>query len=123
MTTSISKTLTSDEQIFKDLVWSPAIKAGELALESAVPFFALPVINIVERGVIDQLSGWVFEQVVLLIDVTVIKLANIEHQEAYDKASLELKVIAVDKGINSDEFKIARDAARLALSKFTNIAA
>ena len=115
------KPLTTAEQVFKDLVWTPAILAGELALEDAVPFFALPGIRTIEEGLINIFTDWLYNQFVLLVDVTAIRLVNAEHQAEYDKASLELKIIAIDKGIDSDEFKKAREAAKLALSKFTNI--
>lgn len=119
MTNVAYKPLSAAERIFKDLIWTPGVLAGELAIEGAVPFFALPVIKNIEEGVVNALSDWFFNQFILLIDVTAIRLVNAAHQAAYDSASLQLKVIAYDNGIDSDEFKKARDAAKLALSKFT----
>lgn len=123
MTTTAYKTLTTVEQVFKDLVWNPAIKAGEIALEGEVPFFALPVISSIEEGAINIITDWLYNQLVLLVDVAAIRLVNAAHQEAYDEASERLKIIAIDKGIDSDEFKKAREQAKIEMSKFTNIAA
>lgn len=123
MTNVAYRPLTTIEQVFKDLVWTPGIRAGELALEGAVPFFALPLVSEAEEGLINILADWLYNQFILLVDITSIKLLNAEHQAAYDKASLQLKIIAIDKGVNSDDFKKAREVAKLAFSKFTNIAA
>lgn len=119
MTTSAYKPLTAAEQIFKDLVWDPGIKTGELALEGVVPFFALPVVSTLEEGVINELSDWLYNQFVLLVDVTTIRLVNTILQAAYEDSSIGLAVLAQEKGIDSDEFKTARIQALADLSSFT----
>ncbi len=113
--------LSTAEQIFKDLIWDPGIKAGELALEGAVPFLALPVVSGLEEFVIKELSDWMFNNFILLIDLTAIKLVNAEHQAAFDKAAVDLKIIAYDKGIDSPEFKAAREDAKATLNKYVRI--
>lgn len=123
MTDSAYTPLTNAEQIFYDLVWSPMIAAGEKALETEVPFFAAPVISTLEEGIINDASKWVYQQVVLFIDIEMIKLVNAAHQTAYDSASLQLKVIAIDDGITSPQYATARTAAMLALSQFTRFGA
>lgn len=119
MGTVAYKPLTIAEQVFKDLVWTPGLLAGELTLEGAVPFFNIPVLKDLERGIIEELSDWLYSQLCLLVDVNAIRLVNAAHQTAYLSASLRLKVLAMDHGLDSKEFKYARDAARLALSEFT----
>lgn len=119
MTTEANRPLTNAENIFKTLVWDPIILSGETYLFANVPFLNLPVINQIDRGILNLAADWLFEQIRTLVDVTAIKLVNHDHQVAYDDASIQLMVIAHDKGINSDEFTKARDAAKVALSKFT----
>lgn len=121
MTDSAYKGLTEIEQIFKSLVWDNAIKAGQVALVGAVPFFGLPVINTITNWFIGIVTNWIYKIIVLFIDIEAIKLVNAVHQAQYDAASVRLKIIAIDRGINSDEFKKARDEAKAALSKLTNI--
>lgn len=123
MSTTAFRSLTAAEQIFHDLIWMPALKAGETVLEGWAPLLALPVLKQVDEFVIEQVAEYLFSQLVTLIDVTAIRLVNAEHQVAYDQASLKLKVIAHDQGINSDAFKAARDDAKKALSQFVRFGA
>lgn len=111
--------LSQAEQIFKELVWDELTLAGEVALETSLPFLKLPVLNQLERGIIGLTSGWVFNQLTLFTDVTAIQLSNDVHQAAYEKASVTLGIIAHDYGPDSKEYQNARDAARTALSIFT----
>ncbi len=117
------KNLSTGEKIFKDLIWNPIIKAGEVALAVHVPFLALPVIKQLDEYLIENLTDWVFKQVVLFIDISAIQLVNEVHQHEYEKLSIGLKIIAHDKGVDSNEFKDARERAKLALSKFTRFGA
>lgn len=118
MTTVAFKALTLAEQIFYDLVWHPGIRAGELALEGSVPFFALPVIRNVEEEVIDLLSDYLFRQFATFVDVSAIRLVNTKHQREFDLAATKLKILAHSKGIDSPEFKQAREDAKIVLSQF-----
>lgn len=120
MSDSAFRKLTLIEQMFKDLIWDPGIRAGQISLEGELPFFALPGIKQIEEGVIRELSDWVFYQFVLSVDLAAIKLVNHEHQSAYDSASEHLSIVAIEKGIDSDEFKKAREDAKIALSRFTH---
>lgn len=123
MTTSAFPALTEAEQVFKDLLWTPMITAGENWLEVEVPFLELPVIKQLDEAVINEITDALFNYVILVIDVTAIKLVNTIHQSAYDTASLKLRVIAQNEGINSDAYKQAREAELAAQSTWTNIAA
>lgn len=118
MTTSAFRPLTAVEQVFKDLVWTPAIKLGEVALEGWVPALALPVIKEVDEYVIEQIADYLFNQIVLIVDLTAIKLVNAAHQSAFDTASLHLKIILIEKGVTSPEYQKAKEDAKKALSKF-----
>lgn len=119
MTTSAYSALTQAQQIFYDLVWTPAITAGETYLEGVAPVLAAPVVKQITEGGIKAITDWVYSKLVLVMDVTAIKLVNSAHQTAYDAASLELAVVAQEKGINSSEYIAARTSALAALSSFT----
>ncbi len=107
MTTQVNPDLAAAEQIFYNLVWKPAIIFGEAALEGAVPALALPLIKQLDETTINALSDWLFGQFCLMIDCTAITLLNSTHQLAYDDASLRLKVVETEKGIDSPEYKKA----------------
>lgn len=121
MTDSAFPTLTTDEQIFHDLVWIPMLTAGETWLEGAVPVLALPVIKQVDEAALGAIARWLFNQLVLIVDITAIKLVNAAHQSAYDSASLQLKIVSEESGVNSDAYRQAQAKALSALSAFTNM--
>lgn len=107
------------EQVFKDLVWNPGVKALEIQLDTAIPILNIPVVHQLEEGLIEMVGNLIFSTLVMVVDVEAIRLVNDEHQAAYTDAALKLRVIGHDKGIDSDEFKKARDDAKADLSRFT----
>lgn len=117
------KPLTEAEKLFKELVWNPGVALGEKALEGYVPFFTLPVIRSLEEGTINLISDWLYSQFVLAIDITAIKFVNAEHQAAYEKASLQLKIIAHESGVDSDAFRKATEDAKASLASFVHFGA
>lgn len=121
MTTSVDQTLTQIEQVFKDLVWDPMIKAGESWLEVNVPFFALPVIKQVEEETVKLATDALYKQIVLIVDVTAIRLKNSAHQSAYESASIAVVIAAQTNGVESPEYAKAKEDALAALSKFAAI--
>jgi hypothetical protein len=119
MTTSVNQSLTSAETIFYNLIWTPMITAGENYIEGEIPFLDLPVIKQLDEATITLITDAIFNQIILLIDVSAIQLINAEHQSAYDAASEQLVIIAQEKGITSSEFLQAQAAALVAMSQFT----
>lgn len=119
MSTQTNPSLSAAEDIFKHLVWDPVVESGMVYLFAQAPFLDAPIIGTINRAVIKKVSGWFFLQIRLFIDITGVRLINNEYQTAFEKASVVLKIIAHDKGIDSNEFKAARENAKAALSKFT----
>lgn len=101
--------IDSVSPIFKSLVWDVMIKS---AVGKAIALLALSptgfVANIVATLLI-KFSDWLYPIFEKAIKVGEIKLSNEIHQRAYEKAQYKLKVIAIEKGIDSDEFKKQRD--------------
>lgn len=117
MTTSVNPTLTTAEYIFKDLVWTPMIIAGETWLNVEVPILNVPIIHQAEEIAEDDISDDIFNAIILFVDITYLKLKNSSAQSAYESASENLFVIYTESGVNSSEYKTARDAARIDLGK------
>ena len=113
--------LSQAEQIFKNIIWTPMIKAGETWLETEVPFLAFPVVKELDEIAIQAITDWTFSQIVLIVDIAAIRLVNTAHQAAYDAASEKLVVVAQEKGIGSDEYKAAQSQALSDLARFTHI--
>jgi len=122
LTTSAFPILTSVEQVFYDLIWTPMFTAGENWLEVEVPLLDLPIVKQLDEAGLKVLSDAIFQQLTLFIDVSAIKLVNAARQNAYDNASLQLKIVAQTNGINSDAYKAQLASTLAAMSKFTDIA-
>jgi hypothetical protein len=112
------KKLGLAEAIFKDLIWDNLIRAGKAALFSAAPWMSVwplgPMINLL----IDMFTDKLYEGLRLAIDLEAIVFVNEAHRRAYDKAAVTLKILAQEKGIDSPEFKNAKEYAKADLSKF-----
>lgn len=96
--------------IFKSLVWDAMIKSAvgkTIALLSLSPtgFFAI----IISQALISFTNWWLYPIFEKTIKVGDIKLSNEIHQRAYEKASYKLKIIAIENGVNSNEFKKQRE--------------
>lgn len=118
MTESAYKSLSLTEQLFKDLVYLPGVKAMEIYLEAQVPVLRFPLLKSIFEYVVEGVSDRVFQALVLAVDVTAIQLVNAAHQSAFEDAVLKLRVIAEESGADSEAFKTAREEAKLALSRF-----
>jgi hypothetical protein len=102
---------------FKDLVWDVLVRALITKLLAAVPWLVGPLGGI--AGLIIGLVGdMLYNLITQYIEFSSIAIRNLEHRRAFDAASVKLKILARDKGIDSEEFKKARDEQRKALSAF-----
>lgn len=123
MTTSAFKPLTEAEQVFKDLVWGPLILAGQSALIAVeAPVTGIPIVGWIlttaEKEAISLIGDFLFNQLILFIDVTAIKFVNAAHQAKFDDLSEKLEVIATDYGATSPEYLKARDNEAQAFANF-----
>jgi hypothetical protein len=116
MTDSVFQPLTTAEKIFKDLIWDPMVKTGEVWLEGAVPILALPGVKQLSESELESLTDWAFHQVVLLVDMGMLRLKNAEHERAYRDSSMKLLQVAQAHGPDSDEFKKANEDEKAALA-------
>lgn len=117
----MSETIPDTElyaKIFKQLLWDRATDAAIVSLFAAQPWMNIWPIAPIIKAIIRKISENLYEKIYLFVDMTEIRLANHAHEIAYKEVSLKLAVIAHDKGIESNEFKIAREAAKKSLSVF-----
>lgn len=110
---------TTAENIFRQLVWDPVVAAGLAAFFIDFPFLNLPVIRPLISWAAQGFAGWLFDQLRLLTDVTAIQIANSLHQDAFEAASLRLKIVALDEGVESPAYAQALSIAKQTLSQFT----
>lgn len=123
MTTSAYKPLTDAENAFKIIVWTPLIKLGEVALtgvESTIPVIDLPIFQDLEDDAINAITDALFNQLVLFIDVTAIKLVNAELQSKWATASESLALIAQEQGVTSIVYQTALSLAASDFAAFVH---
>lgn len=105
---------------FKELVWDAVVKAVLQKLFVAVPLLGWGPIGYVISHFAVKYSDEIYAAVKMFIVVEAITLRNKSFEQAYNKASVKLHIVAKTDGIDSVSFKEARDADKKALSKFVN---
>ncbi len=106
------------EDLFKDLVWDNLVKAAMTKMFVAVPFLAWgPIGGIIEHLFI-KFAGKLYDVLKLELDVKSMVFKNKRLEKEFNRASVKLKIIARDKGINSEEFKKQRDLHKKQLADF-----
>lgn len=112
MTESVNPVLSQVEDLIERGLFAPLVDAEMTAL--GINFWPLNVI-------VHKIFDGFYAKLNMFADVGAIKIFNAEHAKALTSADVTLKIIALDKGINSDEYKNARENALLALSRYTRI--
>lgn len=120
MTDQVNPTLQKIEDIFKSYVWDLILKAGLSALFVDVPVLGLPVIKQTIIFVVTTITDYFYKYLKLYVDFGAITFLNDAHEKAYETASLNLKLVAIDHGVDSDEFKAAREKAKDSLASFVH---
>jgi hypothetical protein len=121
MTTQINKPIATAENLFKDLVWSSAIKSAEAALFSEIPWLSIWPLGPIISFTITQYANKLFEGIRLAIDMEAIVLINDKNKSEFTDAALKLKIIAEESGTDSPEFIEARNDAAKKLSQFVHV--
>lgn len=106
------------EDLFKSFVWDKLVELVVQRIFFELPFLAWGPLGAITKIAIVFFSDKLYVHIKLCVDMNVISFMNREHQQAYDRAGVELKIIAMQKGIESPEFKEAREKAKHNLSKF-----
>lgn len=94
------------------------IEAELVSLCAANPWMSVWPVRQILNGIAQMVTNKIFGKLRLVVDMGAISFVNQEHKAAFDKAAVTLKIIAQDKGIESDEYKRAREDAKTALSRF-----
>lgn len=109
--------------IFKEFVWDAVVALAVKQLFTLVPFLAWGPIGVVVGWIAGLLADQLYKALKLFVDMNLIPLKNEKHRKAFDDAGVKLKIIAKGSGIDSAEFKGARDAHKKALAEFVKFAA
>lgn len=104
--------------LFKDLVWNALVKAALSKLFAAVPLLGWGPIGFVITWIATRYADELYDGIKLFINIELIAFRNKEFEKMYANASVKLKIIAKDHGIESEEFKNARVQNRKSLEDF-----
>lgn len=93
-------------------------EVGLNALFSWQPWLGVWPLGPIIRGMTELLCSKLFKYIRLVIDLKIIKFTNERNQAAFDRSMVTLKAMARGYGIESEEFKTARENAKATFSDF-----
>lgn len=106
------------EDLVKVLLWDVLVKAALQRLFLLVPLLGWGPIGMVVSHYAFKLTDFMYEQMADYISITIIAARNKKFESEFNKAAINLKLIAMQKGIQSDEYRSAREQHKKALSDF-----
>lgn len=118
MSNTVNPTLEFAQQSFKSLVWDGVIDASLSALFVQAPYLNVWPLRQIITGISRLATDKVFAMLKLTVDLQAIVFLNTHHKAAFDNAFVKLKILARDKGIDSPEFKKAKEDAKIDLARF-----
>lgn len=122
MTEQVNPQIGQIENLFKETVWDAGVEAALTSLFVAAPWMNVWPLRSIVRGLTLMLTNRLFSMLRLVIDLQVIQLLNSEHKQAFAREAVKLRIIAIDKGLNSPEYKRAKEDAKASLSRFIQFA-
>ena len=110
------------DQLFRSLVWDNLVKAAIKRVFMAVPFLAIGPLGVITKFIIIKIANKIYEVLKETVDLQLIVFKNYRLKKEFDRASVMLKIIAQGKGVDSNEFKDAREIHKKRLSNFVRFA-
>jgi hypothetical protein len=107
---------------FKELVFDAVVKAGIARLFTALPFLGWGPIGIIVSWALTLLADRLYEALSLAIEMEKISIRNEQSRKAYDRALVVLRIVAREKGLESEEFRRSKNEAKEALSRLVRMA-
>jgi hypothetical protein len=111
------------EKILKDLFWDALVQLALKKLFQLIPWLGWGPLGILVSWVVGHFADLAFEALVQYVDHTSIAFRNAAMHRAYVTASLDLRKLAHEKGIDSEDFRLAREEHKKRLSEFVQWAA
>jgi len=103
---------------FKSLIWDSLVKAALVKLFVAFPFLNIWPLSWFIKYFSEKYSDQLYVMIEKFVDVSAIVLKNETAKNEYNVQSVKLLIIAREKGIDSKEFKDAREIAKTKLAAF-----
>jgi len=120
MTDSVNPTILKVETVFKNLIWDNVSEAALISFFASNPAWAVWPLQPILRSLFSLFANRLFDGLRLSVDLSAILIMNSVAKQEYDKSLVRLKIIAHDRGIDSEEFKKEKALAKIALAKFVS---
>lgn len=121
MTEVVTPGLGRIEDLLEDLVWDNLVEAALAALAVAAPWTKWPIVGPVVRYIVRRIADKLFSLARLTFDFQAIRFLDNKAQREFDTAAVKLKIIAYKRGVESEEFKKAREDAKAAFAEFVRL--
>jgi len=108
--------------LFKQLVWDNIVEAVVARIFLSIPALGWGPLGVIVSFVVSLIATKLYEVLKLSINLQMIVFQNAAHLKAYVEASSKLREIAQSKGIDSAEFRSARNEDKKRLSEFVQFA-
>ena len=118
MSESVNPGVDRVQNAINDLLWEPLTEAALVALFAEVPVLAVWPLKQIISGFVRWVSRLLWEQIDLYTDLAAVHLLNAKHRSEFDRESVRLRMIAVESGVDSEDFRKARDEATKTFAKF-----
>lgn len=105
---------------FKDLVFDPLVNGAISKLLARAAWLSWGPVAFIVTQVVTLVANFLYKEFRELVNIGTIKLMNAEHQMAYEKASVAEYMAYKSKGLDSPEFRKAREQNKKDLAKFVH---
>jgi hypothetical protein len=101
--------------LFRTLIFDTTVEAVLAAYTGGLT--KIPIIGFIIEDLVLDFADKLYDKLGGVVIFGTILFVDVQHRRAFDEASIGLKKIAIEKGINSPEFKEAHEIERQALKK------
>lgn len=103
--------------LFKSMVWDVLLKRGIDILITSLSISPQGILAVIITKLIIIVANKLYPIIVQMVRIESVVLTDEVHQKSFERAQLKLKIIAKEKGIDSQEFKDAREKEKETLYK------
>ncbi len=109
--------LVSAEELFKGGVWDTLVDLGLAALFAEAPYLNIPILRDGIKWLIRKFTDAMFTFFQEFVNLKYVFLHNLGMQKKFTEHALALKGLAIEKGLDSKEYKDAREEHKKALAE------
>lgn len=102
--------------LFRTLVFDNVVDAAIIEYEG--PLVATPIVGTVIKEIEEKFADILYNKLGGQVVLASVLFVDIAHRKAFETASIGLKQIAIEHGLNSPEYKDAHEREKQALKKF-----